>query len=47
VVTHNTGIREPDLQTFDHEIKKNIESMDRTFRTPHLLQKVFFYIAIN
>ncbi|HLB71414.1 MAG TPA: hypothetical protein VJJ51_10265 [Candidatus Methanoperedens sp.] len=27
VVTHNTGIREPDLQTFDPEIKKKIESM--------------------
>ena len=27
VVTHNTGIREPNLQTFDPEIKKKIESM--------------------
>ena len=27
VVTHNTGIREPALQTFDPEIKKKIESM--------------------
>jgi hypothetical protein len=27
VVTHNTGIREPDLQTFDPEIKKIIENM--------------------
>jgi hypothetical protein len=27
VVTHNTGIREPDLQTFDQEIKKKIENM--------------------
>ncbi len=24
VVTHNTGIREPNLQTFDPEIKKKI-----------------------
>jgi hypothetical protein len=29
VVTHNTGIREPNLQTFDHEIKKKIENMGR------------------
>jgi hypothetical protein len=27
VVTHNTGIREPGLQTFDPEIKKKIESL--------------------
>jgi hypothetical protein len=27
VVTHNTGIREPNLQTFDQEIKKKIENM--------------------
>ncbi|MFA4957986.1 MAG: hypothetical protein WC556_13545 [Candidatus Methanoperedens sp.] len=27
VVTHNTGIREPNLQTFDPEIKKKIENM--------------------
>lgn len=27
VVTHNTGIREPELQTFDQEIKKKIENM--------------------
>src|SRR5665811_1902095 len=27
VVTHNTGIREPNLQTFDQEIKRKIESM--------------------
>lgn len=27
VVTHNTGIREPDLQTFDPEIRKKIENM--------------------
>lgn len=27
VVTHNTGIREPNLQTFDQEIRKKIENM--------------------
>ncbi len=27
VVTHNTGIREPNLQTFEPEIKKKIENM--------------------
>lgn len=27
VVTHNTGIREPGLQTFDPEIKKKIEDL--------------------
>ncbi len=27
VVTHNTGIREPGLQTFDPEMKKKIETM--------------------
>jgi hypothetical protein len=27
VVTHNTGIREPNLQTFDPEIKNKIENM--------------------
>jgi hypothetical protein len=27
VVTHNTGIREPNLQTFDQEIKRKIENM--------------------
>jgi len=27
VVTHNTGIREPNLQTFDQETRKKIENM--------------------
>jgi hypothetical protein len=43
VVTHNTGIREPDLQTFDLDIKKKIENMGGKVHTGTMVFKRSWY----
>ncbi|MCE8426635.1 MAG: hypothetical protein J5U17_12765 [Candidatus Methanoperedens sp.] len=39
MVTHNTGIREPNLQTFDQEIKNKIENMGGKVHTGTMVLK--------